>query len=483
MSEPMWSGSESRKIVKRIVIEGTLVLETSAHFGSGDDDGAVMGLLVDALDGQSPLLTGASIAGALRSYLWTRERGYGEAQSDKPYRNISASALLFGTARADDGGDGEQSRLIVDDALGQSGEIVYRDGVRLDEMSRTAANDALYSVQLWDAGTRFSLRFELIIHEGDDQDRLTLGLVTALDGLANGEITLGARKRRGYGRVRVESWRVRVYPVNTLDGLMAWLREGGELLSEADRADDLYTALATQRDFVDARQLFTLNAFFTLDGSLLIRSADDVTDMKQLSGSDGRSILSGTSITGALRARAARIVNTLAEEPTRQPEIINNLFGSPHDQRENRQGSRITVEEHIIDGGSIDLVQSRVSIDRFTGGALDSALFNQQPLFGSAASGVRIRLHMRNPQDYEIGLLLLLLKDLWTGDLTLGGERSVGRGRLRGQRADLTYRDQYRDQIWTIYGDGDELDIQPETASLTDYLNALLQKLGVTHEA
>ncbi|MGQ9815302.1 MAG: hypothetical protein ACUVR3_09155, partial [Candidatus Roseilinea sp.] len=35
----------------------------------------------------------------------------------------------------------------------------------------------------------------------------------------------------------------------------------------------------------------------------------------------------------------------------------------------------------------------------------------------------------------EIGLLLLLLKDLWTGDLPLGGESSVGRGRLKGVQA------------------------------------------------
>jgi len=37
------------------------------------------------------------------------------------------------------------------------------------------------------------------------------------------------------------------------------------------------------------------------------------------------------------------------------------------------------------------------------------------------------------------GLLLLLLRDLWTGDLPLGGESSVGRGRLKGRSATLAY--------------------------------------------
>lgn len=479
MSNSMWSGEQSRKIVERMVIEGTLVLETPAHFGGGEDDGAVMGLLVDALDGKSPLLTGASIAGTLRSYLWTRERGYGVQQSDKNYNAISASALLFGTSRADDRGDGDQSRLIVDDALGQAGTVVYRDGVRLDETSRTAADNALYSVQLWNAGTTFSLRFELLVSENVDREPLLSGLVTALNGLATGEITLGARKRRGYGRVRVDGWHARSYAVNTLEGLMAWLREGGSPLSDDYHIDDLFVVSDTAADFVDARQLVALDAWFTLDGSLLIRSADDVTDMKQLADSDGHPILSGTSITGALRARAAKILNTLTQDTSRSMELVNGLFGSPHDQRENRQGSRITVEEHIIEGGITDLVQSRVSIDRFTGGALDTALFNQQPLFGSAEKGVHIRLQLRNPANHEIGLLLLLLKDLWTGDLTLGGERSVGRGRLRGQHADLTYGG----QAWTICADGDRLLIEPEQENLNAYLNALLQKLGVSYEA
>lgn len=35
---------------------------------------------------------------------------------------------------------------------------------------------------------------------------------------------------------------------------------------------------------------------------------------------------------------------------------------------------------------------------------------------------------------------MLLLKDLWTRDLPLGGEASIGRGRLIGQEAELSYK-------------------------------------------
>jgi CRISPR/Cas system CSM-associated protein Csm3 (group 7 of RAMP superfamily) len=264
---------------------------------------------------------------------------------------------------------------------------------------------------------------------------------------------------------------------------MAWLREGDQPLADTYGVEHIYHAFGNVREIEDQRELVTLDAWFTLDGSLLIRAADDVTDMKHLTTSDGKAVLSGTSIAGALRARATKIINTLTQDDGRSANIVNSLFGSPHYQRENRTASRLIVEERMIEGGVFHLVQSRVSIDRFTGGALDTALFNQQPLFGSAEKGVHLRIQLRKDPtkdvEPEVGLLLLLLKDLWTGDLTLGGERSVGRGRLRGERAELTYQG----STWTITANGAELTIEPEAESLNTCLESLLQELGVHHEA
>ena len=36
-------------------------------------------------------------------------------------------------------------------------------------------------------------------------------------------------------------------------------------------------------------------------------------------------------------------------------------------------------------------------------------------------------------------LWFVLLRDLWMGKLTFGGEASIGRGRLRGVRAEVIY--------------------------------------------
>lgn len=152
-------------------------------------------------------------------------------------------------------------------------------------------------------------------------------------------------------------------------------------------------------------------------------------DVAHLHNSQHQPIVSGTSLAGVLRARATRIVNTLGA-----PLDLNSLFGRDmHREKDNPSASRLIARESAIEGGTT-LVQHRVAIDRFTGGALDTALFAEAPQVGG---DIALTLAIRKPKPEEKGLLLLLLKDLWTGDLPIGGTSSIGRGRLRGLRADI----------------------------------------------
>lgn len=467
MSKSLWSGDTSRKIIARIVVEGDMVLQTPAHFGNGDTDELTdMPLLVDPLDSKRPLLTGASIAGALRSYLRERELGYGQ-----PADCNSASVLLFGSLKGDN--EGEQSPLIVEDSLGKNFGIEMRDGVRIDPKSRTADEDKLFDLQLWQAGTTFPLRFELLIREDDDAIKLNQALATALAGFNDDGITLGARKRRGYGQVNVPVWRVKAYDLTKLDDFLAWIEHGDDPLDGITPVLDVRTALGITTFVEDVRQFFHINATFSLDGSILIRSGggkDDVgPDMvhlhaQQASGSP-KPILSGTSLTGALRARALKIANTLGQ--AKAQDLIECMFGKTE------KASRISVHENVLENVKADLVQNRVSIDRFTGGARETALFSEQPAFGGDDTALVVDVRLLNPEDYEIGLLLLLLKDMWIGDLPLGGESSVGRGRLKGKNAMLTHQSAGASRTWEIVTNGYSLTIIGDRDALEKFVSAL----------
>lgn len=233
----------------------------------------------------------------------------------------------------------------------------------------------------------------------------------------------------------------------------------------------------------DKRDRFFLEATFKLASPLLIRSGQDSTgcapDVVHLrSHRDGelKPVLSGTSLAGVLRHRAERIVNTL-DKPDK---ILNDVFGIVEKNSKQAKASRLVVHESVIKK-TADLVQTRIAIDRFTGGAYHGALFDEQPIFGSDKTIVTVELELRNPKDYEIGLLLLLLKDLWTSDLPVGGESSIGRGRLQGKDATLTWHKWDKEkklqqkEEWTIVQVGEN---QPLEVSDSDRLEEFVQHLA-----
>jgi CRISPR/Cas system CSM-associated protein Csm3 (group 7 of RAMP superfamily) len=523
-----WHGGRSRQIVSRIVIEGQMQLQTPTSLGGGESsDLTDMPLLVDLRDGKSPLLTGASLAGALRSYLRSQEMGYlapaphdedaykskAERQKAKEREWQTAAQTLFGGEYAEYDKTAQtreehiilmdQSSVIIDDALGTAPAVEQRFGVKLNPATRTAADDTLFDTQLWPAGTIFPLRLQLIIREGDDAALLKQALAAALAGLSNQAITLGGRKRRGYGAVHVAEWLVQSYDLTTRSGLLNWLEQGDTSLADQEVAPvaDIYQAMATSAWQDNKQHHFDLKATFILDGSLLIRTAnsqgEQVADFvhlhsRQVNGQNVP-ILSGTSLTGALRARALKITNTL-DKSDQAKTFVYSMFGPDMDdtewartqkqQKVKPRASRLLVKETVIQPNTVvtDLVQNRVSIDRFTGGARDTALFNEQPVWGKPETRITIDLHLINPMICEIGLLLLLLKDLWTGDLPLGGESSVGRGRLRGKETTLTYHYPGEEPIqWMIR----DVDNRPEIEGSRDvlegcvgWLNAYLQEVA-----
>lgn len=483
----------TRNIHQRWLIAGTLELVTPTHLSNGDAAFDVdMPLLLDPLEGR-PLLTGASLAGALRNYVNEYLNNYVQKKDerseqvlwlekvdihpDKTKRQKGQVERLFGAARRDD--EGDQSPLIVHDALSESPaaqSVELRDGVRIDPKSRTAAEGAKYDLQLLPAGTTFDIGFELIVTESMlaklPQIRQTLAL--ALYGLQSGHIHLGGRKRRGFGECRVTEWQVWRYDLTKAADLKAWLVHGRDdgpspHKKTPETGTDIRSLLGETVDLPnDQRRLFTIIGKFEIDGSILIRAgfeaeyAPDTAHLESRRNGQMTPVLSGTSLAGVMRSQALRIAHTVSGNGDSAAEFVRCLFGyMPTDERESdtlKAASRVLVKETEITGYK-KLVQSRVAIDRFTGGALESALFTEQPVFGgqtqitfsvrpplellvnenskqqsqeAAKEREKKRQQVEKRWQAEKGLLLLVLKDLWTGFLPVGGEASVGRGRLKG---------------------------------------------------
>lgn len=471
MTNSRWTNH--RRVDERIIIEGTLELETPAHFGNGDVSAATDLPLAREMPSGKPLLTGASTAGALRSYLCVTNQA--------PLAN-----QLFGEIKPPQKDDKEQqsmlaeSALLVNDALAENAKTIeLRDGVAVDSKTRAAEKGKKFDIELIPAGAKFDLSFELNITQ--DEQNLVGALAFALRGLESGAIGLGKRKTRGLGHCRVSEWRVRRYRVTEPQGLIAWLNDDN---SNEKRSTGIVDALNVDTNDLRVPEVFSLSAKFALDGSLLIRdygnsaTSADAAHLHSRRNGNLQPIVSGTSLAGILRARALRIANTLANDSSKANEIVERMFG-PRGKKE-LKASRVRVRETAIEYGTVNLVQSRVQIDRFTGGAANTALFSEQPLFGLPKTRVNIELDLVKARDQsqvnpaEIGLLLLVLKDLWTGDLPLGGESSVGRGRLRGLTAEL----RWGDKTWSLVQQDNKLSITGEAQKLEACVSALRKELS-----
>ncbi len=467
--------NENRKIAQRIVVKGTLTLLSPARFGSGEGDAVTnMPLLRDPQDGAA-LLPGTSIAGALRAYLRERVEGF---EKKEPEDGSSLPQKLFGDVL-----EGEtipenerrslESYLMIDDAYAETTTTEFRPGVKInpatrivematDEESDEEKGGQLYDMELLEAGTSFPFMLELDLPENPTlQMELKEGLAIALSGLEKAEIGLGARKRRGFGECCVDKWQVQTYDLKDPVQLVAWIKS--QPGKQADKGTIAHQ-LGFDRPLTDRRKRFHVEAEFRVKTSLLIRSgsgkadAPDMVHLRSRRGTDEKPILSGTSLAGAMRARALRIANTVIPDSERAKKLVCDVFGPDEIKKQSERAeedqpfaSRLVVREREVDGRD-DLVQTRIRIDRFTGGTFPGALFEQQPLVGGSKSKLTLSLELRNPEDNQIGLLLHVLKDLWYGDLPLGGESSTGRGRLEGQKMDLYLHqpEQEKPEEWHI---------------------------------
>ena len=144
-------------------------------------------------------------------------------------------------------------------------------------------------------------------------------------------------------------------------------------------------------------------------------------------------VIPGTSIAGAIRHRVVEILTELGISCIDY--IINSIFGYV-DGTEAHISNVIFDECRII--GAKKLILSRNAISRFESATKDGALYREMAYYGGncimtiyvnkeiyvkSSSEVNI-----NISDYVIGFILIALKDLQNGYLSIGGQTSIGRG-------------------------------------------------------
>ncbi|MBF8278412.1 MAG: superfamily protein [Candidatus Brocadiaceae bacterium] len=461
----------------KLVLEGLIELRSPALIGCGSKERSDVDIIRDG--GNNPFIPATSFVGALRHVI-TIEGRENELKLKQFWgftadgKNAQEAGRPTGLSHADNAvsvaerekisntREERQSSLRCRDLTYKKGlvpNITIRDGIAIEAKTGIVESGKKYEYEVIEPGAQFNLHLEVSFGNDTTRDFSRSMIVTIREKLEQEAVRIGAKTNSGLGKIRLVDAKISELNFGDRRDLVHWLRK--------DFSNT--TPLSGVKPFSLREKLFTIDATFGLKNSLIIRSYPSdpkMADAVHIQ-SGGIPVLPGASLKGAIRSRAERIIKTLfgagmdktdVNKTDKVKAFLNALFGYVDCENQTKEADkgkvsggrkkskealkgRVRIDEVTLPAFAAEL-QTRIKIDRFTGGTIESALLETMPLFsdGDADKQIRnVKITIRDYQDAEAGLMLLVLKDLWTGDLAIGGEKGVGRGVLEGVRADVCW--------------------------------------------
>ncbi|MBF0528733.1 MAG: hypothetical protein HQK55_05575 [Deltaproteobacteria bacterium] len=337
-----------------------------------------------------------------------------------------------------------------------------------------------------------------LLTANDDPDLMgRLLLWDVLKMLCSGWTTIGGQAGIGYGRVILEDCRFAIYdrsspqavfdyalnrwdsfsqngfpavipdvdlPSGTTDGSLQLerirfccrLQPLEPLLVKAGYTNETYNYTGAQRgnNLNLAPWRADNQGPFSVDTGFCLNSAD-------------KPYIPGSSLRGSLRSYVERIIRTLAGDDRawnlEQAQAHGQEFSRRHEYIENDVnclvsrvfgfsglGGRITFSDAVP--VNVQIFENRrklldhVALDRFTGGAADQAKFNSRPYFplGPALpdeldgnGDLVCEIELFDFDDWHLGLVLMMLRDMRLGRIYLGHGKNKGFGKVRLEGATI----------------------------------------------
>ncbi|MDX3099972.1 RAMP superfamily CRISPR-associated protein [Nonomuraea angiospora] len=485
MSAPL-----GRPVTSRIRVRGWLRTESPLHVGGLQHDPSEP--LPIAVDGKGRLyVPGTTLAGVLRAWclgtgeipsamdeLWGYESDDGEG--GQASRVIVADALVTSTTATDE--HGVPAKPLEFDVL------EFRPSVGIDRVTGAAAPEFLYGRQVVPIGCY--LRLELDIESREDADRDEARLGALLAALSGRQVRVGASTSKGFGSVRLldDPLDVVVDRLDSPEGLLAVLRNDPSRRRTVASLREASSDLPPRRKTLDVRIDWAPNAPVMVRSGAGGLFVDTLPLATRIDGRHLTLVLPGSSIKGVLRSQAELIERTARSLPARSAQTgepaarhsaafraqldqlpaVRALFGGARDDVGTRGVGALRAEECLAsvtipqelwtsvtgfgdevrppDGDQpphmpepirdrlADLGLERadhVALDRWTGGAADGRLFSVLEPHGVRWEPIRLSVDLTRldtVHDVGIALLLLVLRDLADGRITIGAATNRGFG-------------------------------------------------------
>jgi len=453
----------TQRYLARIIIEAV----TPLTVGTGEGNTMTDRLVATDINGL-PYIPGTALAGVLRNSLTTED-------------NKDEINKLFGFQNGD---DGLGSLLILSAAhmVGPDGKVIdgiqsiafdtefyksfinlpIRQHVRISHKG-AAVDGGKFDEQVVYKGTRFCFELELI---GTAEDNVLWEEL--LEQFSNPALRIGSGTRKGFGAIRVVEYYSKV--IDLTKELQVYLEKSSDLSDdkfwiikpvkpETGRSEWIkYEIKLTPDDF------FLFGSGFGTEDADMSYVTEVIIEWKEGSGkfSKEKILIPASSVKGALAHRVAFHYNKtndvfIDKQPTldmlkgkgyiidietkkdedrfqaivtKGNPAVRSLFGYSASDDDGQRGNTIFSDLHLKEPANKKLL-NHVAIDRFTGGAMDGALFSEEVVGSKEAFMLTCLVnHSVNPK--FLNALENTLEDLCRGMLPLGGGTMRGHGCFTG---------------------------------------------------
>lgn len=421
-----------------------------------------------------PVLRGTALAGTLR-HAWAKHLRRQGIDSPTIHDRVNR---FFGEA-LNSAADalGTESRLQVSDCVLGAGNdaLGFRTHHLRNRHTGAVADGGLFSLEACPPGTRTALT--LWLRDAGDDPQESFELLRDLAGLLNSGLTLGGNSARGIGLVQVQSAPIyRCFQLTRSDDYSAWLDDHRAWRQSPDQVPEGTPLELTSVDQSVLQVKFTLGIPRGQD--LLVGDGQGINyeiEPQRIRGTDGQLYwrVPGASLRGLFRSwvtrLAARENHRVADHVQRQQQIWRGeLFSKneeitgdnlgwcflPKDQRQHGKASsdcpvaalfgtlfqagRIFVSDayarcssSATDGDLAEEQQrTHVAVDRITGGAAESMLFENTVLTAypdGSPPKFNVTLRVEGATEQQAQWLAKTLRALDLGILRVGSSKSSGR--------------------------------------------------------
>ena len=432
----------------RLIARVVVVAATPLAVGSGQkeiDTDATVAKDVNGL----PYIPGSSIAGVVRHAL--EDKGcklngfFGYQQKD----NGQGSEIIFSEAKmiGKEGKaiDGLQVVDFSDTFYSHFNFLPIRQNVRIGHKG-VAEKAGKFDEEVVFKGTRFCFEVEAVSESKENGNFNAI-----VDALYNAELRIGGGSRKGFGKIEVKSCKTKVVDLANPDEMDWYLNHTSDLSQPFDGDDttkETYSNATVYTLRLQPEDFFLFGAGFGDDDSDLVPVEEKMVVWKQEGGVEKpevkqhKLLIPASSVKGALAHRVAFHYNKKherwAEDVSTKEQLedltANNpavvaLFGSADNN--NKQRGNVLFED-IIEDRLTEKIFNHVQIDRFTGGAIDGALFQEKATYGKGACFTTRLTLLKDVDDDVQEALELALEDICKGMLPLGGGTTKGYGCFEG---------------------------------------------------